>query len=147
VEDDDEGPLAGKRVLLAEDDPVAREIVAAALQGMGLDVMISDDGGRMMVAVASHYKAGRTPADLDLVVTDVQMPVTSGLEVVKALRKARWQTPVIVVTAFESPEVREIADQLDAVLLEKPIDIHVLKRVVRKLLLSPPEKRRSGPLS
>src|SRR5512138_1818467 len=91
-----------KRVLLAEDDDSARRVMADVLRAMGLDVLETRDGGRTLVAIASHYKDGRTPDDLDLVVTDVQMPFVSGLELFKGLRAAGWTAPVIVVTGYDT---------------------------------------------
>jgi CheY-like chemotaxis protein len=123
-----------KRVLLADDDPVTREIVAEILRGMGLDVIASDDGGRMLVAIASQYKAGNTPADVQLVVTDIVMPVMSGLDVLKGLRAAHWKTPVIVMTAYATDEVRETVAALGAVLLVKPVSLDLLESTVRDLL-------------
>ncbi|HEY8072671.1 MAG TPA: response regulator [Labilithrix sp.] len=123
-----------KRVLLADDDPCAREVVAEILRDMGLEVVTSDDGGRMLVAIADQYKSGRTPQDVQLVVTDVVMPVMSGLDVLKGLRAAKWKTPVIVMTAFATEDVRDAVGKLGGVLLVKPVAIDVLESTVRDLL-------------
>jgi DNA-binding response OmpR family regulator len=123
-----------KRVLLADDDPCTREVVAEILRDMGLEVVTSDDGGRMLVAIASQYKSGNTPEDVQLVVTDVVMPVMSGLDVLKGLRAAHWKTPVIVMTAFATDDVRDAVQKLGGVLLVKPVDIGVLETTVRDLI-------------
>ena len=47
------GTIAGKRVLLAEDDASARSIIAKVLREMGLEVSEIDDGGRLLVAITS----------------------------------------------------------------------------------------------
>jgi CheY-like chemotaxis protein len=136
VDVDLDARIAGKRVLLAEDDASARRALAKAMRDMGLDVLEVDDGGRMLVAVTAHYKSGHTPAELDLIVTDVQMPVFSGIDVFKGLRQARWRTPVIVMTAYpDSKEVRDAVNLLDAVLLAKPLDLDAFEELVRDLLL------------
>jgi len=129
-----EPSLVGKRVLLAEDDAGTRWIMAKALRSMGLDVVETPDGGRMLVAVTAHYRDGRSPEDLDLVVTDVNMPVVGGLDVFMAMRAARWKTPIIVVTGHATPEVRRSVDRLGAVLLVKPLDLAVFEATVRTLL-------------
>lgn len=123
-----------KRVLLAEDDPVARRILARALREMGLDVVEVGDGGRMLVAITSHYKDGRSPLDLDLIVTDVRMPVMSGLDAFKGVRAAHWRTPVIIVTAYETDEVRDVVMRFGATLLVKPIDLETFEAKVREAL-------------
>lgn len=132
-----EAPLLGKRVLLAEDDAIARKLVARALADMGAEVIETADGGRMLVAIASHYKDGRSPTDLDLIVTDIRMPVVGGLEVFQGLRAAGWTTPVIVVTGYDAADVRDAADRLGAVILSKPLDLEELERAVRTLITAP----------
>lgn len=126
--------IAGKRVLVAEDDPSTREAIVTALRQLGLDVTESENGGRLLVRLAEHLKNGRSPDELDLVITDVNMPVINGLEVFRGLRAAHWTTPVIIVTGMDTPEVREQAERLDAVLLLKPLDLDLLEAHVRDLL-------------
>lgn len=130
--------LVAKRVLVAEDDPGARRLVAAVLRAMGLDVIETDDGGRMLVAVAAHYKGGLTPADLDLIVAGAHMPVLEGLEVCRGLRAAHWTTPIIVVTRLDAPDIREAVERLGAVLLPKPLDRALLTSTVRDILFPRP---------
>jgi CheY-like chemotaxis protein len=129
--------LRGKRVLLAEDDEAARKIMASALRDMGAEVIETADGGRMLVAIAAYYKDGRSPTDLDLIVTDVRMPVVGGLDVFQSLRAAGWTTPVIVVTGYESREVRDAAQRLGAVVLPKPIDLAELEQTAGALVEQP----------
>jgi CheY-like chemotaxis protein len=142
----DASALAGKRVLVAEDDPGTRRVLAMVLRSMGLDVIETDDGGRMLVAIAAQYKDGLTPEDLDLIITDVHLPVVGGLEVFRGLRAAHWTTPVIIVTGSDAPEVGETASRLGAVVLQKPIDLDVLETTVRRLLVPAPSPSRPAPL-
>lgn len=122
------------RVLLAEDDESARTILAMVLRDMGLDVIEVDDGGRMLVAVAACYRKGRPKSEIDLVVTDVQMPVISGIEIVKNIRRAGWTAPVIIVTAWITPELEDAVARYGGVLLSKPLDLDVFERTVRDLV-------------
>ena len=48
--------VAGKHALVAEDDPIARRAVVAALRAMGLDVVETSDGGRLLVALTQQYR-------------------------------------------------------------------------------------------
>jgi CheY-like chemotaxis protein len=129
--------LRCKRVLLAEDDEDGRKVMAQVLTAMGLDVITTEDGGRMLVAIASHYKDGRTPDDVDLIITDVCMPVVSGLELFKGLRAAGWTTPVIVVTAHVTSDVQHAVARLDAVLLSKPLELGRFEDAVQLALARP----------
>ncbi len=67
---------------------------------------------------------------ISLIVSDVQMPLLSGLEVSKGVRAARWKIPVVLVTAYPSREVRESAQKLGARLLAKPLDLDAFERAV-----------------
>jgi two-component system chemotaxis response regulator CheY len=141
--------LPSKRILLAEDDECARAVMAAVLRSLGAEVIEAVDGGRMLVAVAAHYKEGKSPDDLDLVVTDAQMPVMGGLDVFKGLRTAGWRTPVVVVTGLDTDEVRETVRRFGAVLLPKPLDLDLFEATVRDLLTQPSSRKqpisRKGP--
>lgn len=122
------------RVLLAEDDASARTLLATVLREMDLDVVEVDDGGRMLVAVAACYRESRPRNEIDLVVTDVQMPVVSGIEIVKNIRRAGWGAPVIIVTAWITPELQDMVKRYGGVLLPKPLDLDDFERTVREQL-------------
>ncbi len=121
------------RVLLAEDDEPTRIVLAEALRSMGLSVVDVADGGRMLVSVATRYREPAEP-DVDLIVTDVRMPVCSGLDIVEALRAAKWRTPVIFVTGHATPWVLEMAERLGATVMLKPLDLESFEKKVRDLL-------------
>jgi CheY-like chemotaxis protein len=71
---------------------------------------------------------------LDLIVTDVNMPIMSGLDAFEGLRAAHWKTPVVIVTASDTPRVRQIAERYGAAVLLKPLDLDVFERTVRDLV-------------
>lgn len=125
------------RVLLAEDDESSRKLLARALRALGLEVEESSDGGRLLVSVASQYNDDRTPADVDLIVTDIRMPVCSGLDIFKGVRAAHWTAPVILMTAYDTPEVEAAAEKLGATLLIKPLDLALFEQKVMGLLSRP----------
>ena len=123
------------RVVVADDDAELRELLAGALREDGYDVVEETDGGRLLVRIAAMYSAGATP--IDLIVSDVCMPVCSGLDILKGLRKANWPTPVILMTGFGDGDLRASAAHLGAVLFEKPFDASVLRDKVKELLRTP----------
>jgi phosphoserine phosphatase RsbU/P len=82
------------RVLIAEDDAVSRHLLELALRRWGYDPVLAPDGSAALLAVESE-------PDLRLVLLDVMMPGTDGLEVCRGLR-ARPRGPhyyVIMLTA------------------------------------------------
>jgi CheY-like chemotaxis protein len=129
------------RILLAEDDDEMRSMVADALRGDGHDVVELADGGRLLVDIAARLKTGAADDSLDLIVSDIRMPVCSGLQILTALRDARWHTPVILMTAFGDDATRRQAESLSAVLFDKPFDLDDLRTAVANLL----PRQRPGP--
>jgi CheY-like chemotaxis protein len=129
------------RVLLAEDDAEMRCVVAGALRSDGYEVVELPDGGRLLVEVAARLKAGGRGESLDLIVSDIRMPVCTGLQILSAIRDAHWRTPVILMTAFGDEPTRRDAESLAAALFDKPFDLDDLRTAVASLL--PRDRRRS----
>jgi DNA-binding response OmpR family regulator len=122
------------RILLAEDDDAMRALVADALRTDGHDVVELADGGRLLVDIAARLKDGGGDGSLDLIVSDIRMPICSGLQILAALRDAHWHTPVILMTAFGDEATRRHAESLSAVLFDKPFDLDDLRTAVTNLL-------------
>jgi DNA-binding response OmpR family regulator len=122
------------RVLVADDDAEMCRLVAESLRKDDYDVVEESDGGRVLVRIAAIYSFGSKVAPFDLIVSDIRMPVCSGLDILKGLRDARWKTPVILMTAFGDDETRRRAETLGALLFDKPFQMSALRLVVRSLL-------------
>jgi two-component system, response regulator, stage 0 sporulation protein F len=86
------------------------------------------------VRLAAIYTFNRTSDPFDLIVSDVRMPVCSGLDILQGLRDAHWDTPVVLMTAFGDDETRARADKLGALLFDKPFTMTSLRTKVRELL-------------
>lgn len=123
------------RILVAEDDVEMRRLVIEALLKDGHQVVDVTDGGELLIRITSYYRLHPTPEPIDLIVTDVRMPVVNGLEIVRALREARWKTPIVIMTAFGDSEMRAHAEKLGAVVIDKPFKMDVLRSIVRSLLV------------
>ena len=113
-----------------------RRVVAESLRKDGHEVVEEADGGRLLVRVAAIYSFDSTSDPVDLIVSDIRMPVCSGLDILKGLRAARWATPVILMTAFGDDETRLRANRLGAVLVDKPFQMSALREMVKGLLAS-----------
>jgi PAS domain S-box-containing protein len=124
---------AGQRILLAEDNPVNREVAQDLLQLVGLNVETAWDGGRAVeLALSRHY---------DLILMDVQMPVMDGTDATRAIRQQAGQgTPIIAMTANAFAEDRQAC--LDAGMNDhvgKPVDPEALyAKLLRWLPLREP---------
>lgn len=82
------------RILVIEDDDVARELMRMALEARGHEVTTAENG------VAGFDAALLSPPDL--IVTDIQMPGADGVHVVRRVRDTPTLelTPILVTTAF-----------------------------------------------
>jgi DNA-binding response OmpR family regulator len=122
------------RVLVVDDDAEMRRLVCDTLRKDHYDIIEETDGGRLLVRVAALYSATASSEPIDLIVTDVRMPVCTGLDILKGLRDARWATPVLLMTAFADEDVSRRARALGAVLFNKPFQMSALRAAVRELL-------------
>jgi CheY-like chemotaxis protein len=124
------------RILVAEDETEMRRIVVETLREDGYEVVALADGGRLLVDIAARLKAkeGSDDEAVDLIVSDIRMPICTGLQILEVLRKAGWPTPVILMTAFGDDETRRHAESLMAVLFDKPFDLDDLRIAVTNLL-------------
>jgi CheY-like chemotaxis protein len=124
------GDLAGRRLLLVEDNAINREIVLGLLKGSGLVVEVAADGRRAVELFQS------TP--FDLILMDIQMPVMDGYEATRRIRARDTRIPIIALTANAFPDDRD--KTLDAGMnehLSKPLDPPKFFAVLRCFLEGP----------
>jgi DNA-binding response OmpR family regulator len=75
----------------------------------------------------------RTP--FDLLITDVRLPGISGFELVRRVRQVRPETPIIMITAYSSPQGKEEAEQLGVFrYFQKPLNTDALLAAVKTAL-------------
>ena len=118
---------AGETLLVADDDLVARDLLAEVLSGEGYRVHCAD-GGAECLRIAEAV-----PVDLALV--DLRMPGVDGLQVLAQLRTRRPGVPVIILTAFATIETAIEAIRAGAYdYLSKPFRMDEITLVVRRTL-------------
>jgi len=122
---------AAARVLVVEDDRVARDLLGEILTADGFDVTSVADGAS---AIGLLHERG-----FDLCVTDVRMEGVGGMEVLAAFQEHSPQTPVILITAFGDVAGAMAAIQKGAYdYVSKPFNVEELKVTVGRAL----ERRR-----
>lgn len=126
------------RIVIAEDDLEMRRLVADCLRREGYEVDEVADGAELLLRVEDSFFMRCVPVPIDLFITDIRMPVYTGLEIVSGMREAGLETPVVIMTAFGNLETRERAEALGAALLDKPFKMEALRALVRRLLRQRP---------
>jgi len=119
------------RVLVADDDVVMSALMAAALKGAGFDVVVVADGQQAI-------NEAQTGA-FDVMVIDVLMPSTNGLQATHALRSLpnRMALPIIMVSGTDDARLRSQAADLGADdFITKPFSPSELVARVRAVLRS-----------
>lgn len=113
-------------ILLAEDDPVVRNLVRAMLAKESYAVLSANDG-------AEALEICETFGDpIHLLLTDVQMPRMNGWDLATAIRKTRPDIKVIVMSGYTAGVIRR-ENRADA-FLRKPFIPPTLLQCVQKVL-------------
>ncbi|HEX8278139.1 MAG TPA: response regulator transcription factor [Segetibacter sp.] len=116
------------KILVAEDEPLMLMAIEAKLKNEGFEVVTASDG-REALKVLEHFSP-------DLIVTDILMPYTSGLELISIVKSGqRKKIPLIVLSGLDQEETVMEAFQLGADdFITKPFNPTELVVRVKKLL-------------
>lgn len=123
------------KVMIVEDDASTRRLYRFLLANSGYIVIEAEDGR----AALEHF--AKQPCDV--VITDMNMPRMTGMELARALREQYPNVHVIMVTAFGTPDTEKQAYRSGVNdYLTKPFDFEELERRVEKFFA-----QRNGPQS
>lgn len=127
-----------KKVLIVDDDRVILKIITNALTQYN----------ELTVMTAMHGKDAidlMDKEDIDMVVTDLYMPVLNGLQLLSYMNKNRPGIPVVVLTGHGSKEIEARVKALgEFQYFEKPLDVNVLAETLLKNLYSAPSGQIHG---
>ena len=111
------------RVLIAEDDLLARQVIVAVIEQLGHQVVGTAPDGEKAVGMAKSLRP-------DVVLMDIEMPVLDGIEACRLIQES-LPLPVVILTAHESKELVQEASAAGAgAYLIKPPDPQLTDRAI-----------------
>ncbi|HEV8015355.1 MAG TPA: response regulator [Stellaceae bacterium] len=127
-------------IVVIDDNTPIRQMVRRILSKDGHEVIEAADGRVVRKLLEKHRP--------DLVITDIFMPNSDGIEVIRQTRNASPKTPIIAMTG--SNPIREelylrAASELGAdATIKKPFRVGEMREIVQRLLANPPSEKASG---
>ena len=116
-----------KQVLIVDDEPNLRKILAAQLSRDGYEVMLAEDGEQGLTMLRENH--------IDLIVTDLKMPKVDGMELLRQALRESPDLPIVMITAHGTVDTAVEALKLGAFdYLTKPFDKDEVRQVVAKAL-------------
>jgi len=114
-------------ILVCEDNVMTLKTIEFALKKAGYSVFKAEDGDQGIKVLAEE--------EIDLVITDINMPYTKGLELVRHINiDMEAKIPVIIVTGITNKETREHALELGAKgYITKPFDLEDMVALVKSV--------------
>jgi two-component system, cell cycle sensor histidine kinase and response regulator CckA len=118
----------GETLLIADDEPSVRRLVASALRRDGYRLLVASSAEEALVMAGSH------DGTIDLLLTDAIMPGRSGVELANLMRAEHSGIPVILMSGYtkETLDLPGLAAPID--LLQKPFSPQELRRRIREAL-------------
>jgi CheY-like chemotaxis protein len=105
------GPIDAARILLVDDTPDVRTMLRFLLEGPGLSFEEAESGEEALARCGAGV--------FDLIVLDHRMPGLTGIEVAKTLRADRYVAPIVMYSAYVTPELTSEANSLDIPVIDK----------------------------
>lgn len=124
-----ESPSRKERILVVEDSPSLRATADLTLRMLGYEVLSATNGMEALEVYRDRKE------EIDLILTDLSMPVMDGLELRKELDNEGDPVPVLLSSAHSIADLKLLPGwDPSRPFLEKPWDLPVLARSVRALL-------------
>lgn len=122
--------IATVRFLVVDDSALARKHICRVLNNMGADQIIEAVDGSVAIELMKAQ-------EFDMVITDYNMPVVDGEQLLKYIREQSSQSyvPVVMVTSEQNNAVLSSIQQSGvSAMCDKPFDVHHVRQLLRQLL-------------
>lgn len=122
-------------LLYVEDEEFIRNELSSVFQMIAQNVIVAKDGEEGFEAFKK--------SEVDLIVTDINMPNMNGFEMLKSIREIRNDVPAVILSAYSQSDFIRQANEIDSIneYLIKPVDISLLLSKINKTIQKVEEKR------
>lgn len=116
-----------RTILLVDDEPGLLELLKEGLEDFNFFVFCATNGSEALEIMKMHQ--------VDCLITDIKMPVMSGIELVTILRENRPTLPVFFITAYQDLPKEVLANLQPKAIIFKPFDIEEAALLVKNYFL------------
>lgn len=103
--------LRVRHILVADDEKIMRNVVVEALKSRGVYTSEAEDGVVAFNVIKIHENL---PNKIDLLITDLKMPLLSGLELVRRLRRRGINIPAVVMSGnFDVKTIEDLISRIE----------------------------------
>ncbi|MBN8554674.1 MAG: response regulator [Deltaproteobacteria bacterium] len=107
--------LAGRTVLIVDDEEMMRNVATDILTGVGAKTLVAKNGEEALHLFKAHQHS------IDLIISDVIMPRVSGIQLVQAIREMNSNVPVILSSGYaENNEISDLRRSSNLKFIQKP---------------------------
>jgi two-component system, cell cycle sensor histidine kinase and response regulator CckA len=124
----EERPRGHETLLIVEDEPTVRNLVASALRNDGYQLLLAGSADEAIAIAAAHE------GPIDLLLTDAIMPGKSGIDLAAVMAARRPGMPVIIMSGYTEDALSLGSLGGPVALLQKPFTPRALRRRIREVL-------------
>ncbi len=126
-----------KIILLVDDDEIVRVTLKEFLTILGLQVIEARNGSEgIEKAIKSEFH---------ILITDYKMPDMTGIEMIREIRKFKHDFKILILTGYANEITEDVIEELGiTMVLQKPVDLSALEKIITQLLANPKNKNKRG---
>lgn len=115
------------KILVVDDEPGIRELLLDILNFLGYQSLMAANGVEALETLARDK--------VDLIISDIRMPLMNGIELLKAIKRQNLEIPFILISGYKLNEAdKVVAEEMANGFLAKPFEIEQIKTVISNIL-------------
>ena len=121
-----------KHILVVDDEQNTLRSMEFILEAANYQVSVAKNGYEALKVLSNELK---TCSPIDLIITDIQMPMLTGLKLIEKLQEFSYGIPVLIITGYGNKQLyAQLLENGYNEILDKPIEEDELLRRVKKLI-------------